>query len=238
MTLKTKPKQRPAAKRATSYRPRTTSAPRKRSSRKSSLNLRGAIRTPQTAWLAGGAFAAVVLFVVLAAPLLVSGFEALLRTFGLGLALLAAAVAVDARIALSRPATDQRFMRLMAGGHVLGLFAFGAAALFKPEWEVGDVLFREVSAGGNFGRLLLGSPLAVLGWLAAGFGGLGLVWPKSARAAWSLACAGGRLVKSMNIPQNAWEGIRAFFTSLLPKSEEGNDRLLEEPYVPQWDEEW
>jgi S-DNA-T family DNA segregation ATPase FtsK/SpoIIIE len=202
------------------------------------LSFGRALKTPQTLWLAGGALIALAITVALTAPLLVDGFEALLRTFGVGLALLAVGIAVDTRIALRRPQVDQRLLRLIAGSHLLGLFAFGAAALYEPEWELGDVLFREVSAGGNLGRLLIGNPLAVLGWLAAGFGGLGLVWPRGARGAWQAACAAGRFVESLHIPQNAWEAMRSFFASLVPKTEEENEKLLAEPYVPQWDEEW
>jgi S-DNA-T family DNA segregation ATPase FtsK/SpoIIIE len=196
------------------------------------------MKTPQAVWLAGGAFAITAITVVLTAPLLIDGFEALLRTFGLCLALLITGMVVDTRIALRRPQVDQRLLRLLAGSHLLGLFAFGTAALLKPEWELGDVVFREVTAGGNLGRLLIGSPLAVLGWLAAAFGGLGMVWPQGARGAWQVACAAGRFTESLHLPQNIFEATRAFFSSLVPKSEEGNDKLLAEPYVPQWDEEW
>src|SRR3990172_2626185 len=128
MPVTTKPKPRHNPRRATSYRPRTSSAPRRRASRKAGLNLSGAMKTPQAVWLAGGAFAVAAITVVLTAPLLVDGFEALLRTFGLCLVLLVAGVAVDTRIALRRPQVDQRLLRLLTGSHLLGLFAFGAAA--------------------------------------------------------------------------------------------------------------
>ncbi len=238
MPVATKPKPRYNPRRATSYRPRTSSAPRRRASRKAGLSLRGVMKTPQAVWLAGGAFAIAAVAVVLTAPLLIDGFEALLRAFGLCLALLVAGMVVDTRLALRRPQVDPRLLRLLAGSHLLGLFTFGGAALLKPEWEFGDVLLREVTAGGDLGRLLIGNPIAVLGWLAAGFGGLGMVWPAGARGAWQVACAAGRFAESLHIPRNVFEATRAFFSSLVPKSEEGTDKLLAEPYVPQWDEEW
>ena len=238
MPVKTKPKPRSNPRRATSYRPRPSSGARRRPARKPSLNFAKSLKAPQAVWLAGGGFAVAVITVILTASLLIDGLEALLRTFGLCLGLLVAGIAVDTRIALRKPHLDARFLRLVGGSHMLGLFAFGLAAMFKPEMELGDVSFLDVTAGGNLGRTLIGGPLPVLGWLAAGLSGLGLVWPRGAFGVWQVLCATGRYIDSLNIPQNIWEALRAFFSSLVPKSADGDDKLLAEPYVPQWDEEW
>src|SRR3990172_5974258 len=238
MPVKTKPKPRSNPRRATSYRPRPSSGARRRPARKPSLNFAKSLKAPQAVWLAGGGLAVAVITVILTASLLIDGLEALLRTFGLCLGLLVAGIAVDTRIALRKPHLDARFLRLVGGSHMLGLFAFGLAAMFKPEMELGDVSFLDVTAGGNLGRTLIGGPLPVLGWLAAGLSGLGLVWPRGAYGVWQVLCAAGRYIDSLHIPQNIWEALRAFFSSLVPKSADGDDKLLAEPYVPQWDEEW
>ncbi len=239
MPVKTKPTTRHNPRRATSYRPRTSSTSGKRRTARSRPIKLGAIpKTSQIIWLAGAAFVAAAITVILTASLIADGIEALLRTFGLCALLLAGAIAADVRIALRRPQLDQRFLRLTAGFHLLAVFMFGAASLYRPAWEIGDVSFADATAGGSFGHIFTGSALGVLGWLTAGFGGTGLVWPPGARATWRGVCAAGRFLESMRIPQNIAEAVRAFFSGLVPKSEEENDKLLAEPYVPQWDEEW
>ena len=238
MPVKTKPKPRPTPRRATSYRPRSSYAVRRRPAKKPLLDFGKSLKAPQAIWLAGGGFALLAIVVILTASLIMDGFEALLRTFGLGLFLVCGGIAADTWIALRRPQLDQRFLRLTAGGHMLGLFAFGVAALFEPPWKISDVSFEDVTAGGNLGRFLIGSPATVIAWIATGLTGLGLVSPRTARVAWRGTCATGRWVDSLNAPRNIWDAFKAFFSSLVPKSEEGTDKLLESPYVPQWDEEW
>jgi len=238
MPVKTKPKPRANPRRATSYRPRATGAVHRRSSRRPALNLSRTLRAPQAIWLAGGALAVLAIAIILTLPLLIDTFESLLRTFGLCLVLIAAAAIIDARLALKKPQLGQRFLRLLTGGHLLALFVFGLAALWEPDWKLGDVSFSRVTAGGNLGRLLVGSPLAALAWLAAGLSGLGLLWPRGARAVWQATCASARFLQSLHIPQKTWEAVSAFFDSLVPRTGDSDEKLLEPPYVPEWDEEW
>src|SRR3990172_10766020 len=166
MPVKTKPKPRSNPRRATSSRPRPSAGARRRPARKPSLNFAKSLKAPQVVWLAGGGFAVAVITVILTASLLIDGLEALLRTFGLCLGLLVAGIAVDTPIPLPKPHLDARFLRLVGGSHLFGLFVFGLAAMCKPEMQLGDVSFLDVTAGGNLGRTLIGGPLPVLGWLA------------------------------------------------------------------------
>ncbi len=81
------------------------------------------------------------------------------------------------------------------------LFAFGLAGFFTPSWEIGDVAFAEVTAGGDLGNLMAGSVLGVVGWTAIGLTSGGLLWPKGAWFAWQGSCKAGRLVRSRPGPE-------------------------------------
>jgi len=92
---------------------------------------------------------------------------------------------------------------------------------------MGDVSFAEVTAGGRFGELMAGSVLGIIGWTAVGLVSVGLLWPKGAWLAWQGTCASGRFIRRLEIPQNTWRSISAFFTGLVPKEEQlDDDKLL------------
>jgi S-DNA-T family DNA segregation ATPase FtsK/SpoIIIE len=174
------------------------------------------------------------------APFAVDAFETVLTLFGIGLALLLIAIVLDARTALRRSLSlDRTFLRIWSGLHLMLLSAFGVLGLFKPGWNVGDVSFTEVSAGGDLGRLLAGSAIGILALVGITLTGAGLLWPPGARAAGRVGLALLRGLASLELPQRAGEALRSFFTALLPESadeEEGDSEA--EPYVPTLDEEW
>jgi len=151
---------------------------------------------------------------------------------------LLAAVAVNVRLAVVRPEVDQHLLRRWSAGYLLLLFAFGLASFWKPDWNFGDVSFRDVTAGGDLGRGLTSSPLGLAAWLAVGLAGAGLIWPHGARLAGRGALAFGKQLASLELHLSIWRGIQSFLTSLVPRSEEGSDKLLDKPYVAQYDEDW
>ncbi|MEE8346593.1 MAG: hypothetical protein V3S20_04515, partial [Dehalococcoidia bacterium] len=76
------------------------------------------------------------------APLIVDAFEAVLRLFGFGLALVLVTVSANIRIALKRSLSiDRRFLRICGGLHIMLLFAFGLLGFFRPGWSVGGISF-------------------------------------------------------------------------------------------------
>lgn len=232
-----KTKSRPV-RRSSGLRPRQGGGVRRRTPHRTRQISLPKIRAPQSIWIAAGALIVLAAGSIIFAPLIVDAFEAVFSLFGITIVLLLAAAAFDLLLALRKPEMDRRSWRIWTGAHLLGLFAFGVASLFKPHWSVGDVSFSEVSAGGNLGRLLTGSPLSVLGWLGAGLAGGGLVYPPGARGAWHGSLATLRFIDSLKIPQAAGRLIQSFFTSLMPKTEEEAEKLLPEPYVAKLDEEW
>ena len=235
MPVKTKRRPR---HRVTSYRPRSGGVVRRRTTHRAPGLSLPSLPSLGRLWWGLAAVAVVALGAVLLWPPIVNGFEAVLRTFGITLVVLIFAAGANVGMALRRPQMTPRWWRLWAGLHLLGLFSFGFAALFRPDWHLGDVAFARIGAGGNLGRFLISGPLPVLAWVAAGLGGAGLAWPRGARLAWQGTVATLRFVDSLKIPQAAWRLVQGFFTSLMPHSEEEHDRLLAEPYVGQLDEQW
>ena len=236
MPVKTRsrPKTRP-----TSYRPRR-SKPRSRPSSRSGFRPPTIAGLPFAPWIALGVALGLGVSMIWLAPLIVDAFEAALSLFGVGLVLLLAAIVIDARTALKRTLSlDRSFLRVWGGLHLMLLAAFGVLGALKPDWTVGDVSFAEVGAGGDLGRLLIGSALGVVAWVAVSLTGIGLLYPPGARAAGRAGLAILRGLVSLEIPQRIGEALRSFFTALLPgESEEEEEESEEEPYVSTWDEEW
>jgi len=225
------------ARRATSYRPRHSGVKRRRVSRPSApLNI--AFEKPHLLWLGAAAIGAGAIALPFAAPVISDGFQQLVRWFGAGLTVVVGVIVANALLLSRRPDMSMTFRRVWAGAHLLVLFAFGAAGLWKPDWGVGGVSLADVSAGGDLGRAFVGSIPGVIGWLAVGLAGAGLVWPRGARLTGDAAIQAGRYAWSLDLPLNAWRMVQGFFTALMPKPEPESERLLDRPQAAQWDEEW
>jgi hypothetical protein len=172
-------------------------------------------------WLGFGLLVALAVSIPLTAPLFVDAFEGVLTLFGVLPLVVLAVAAADAWLVYSRRFELTRtFARLVAGAHLAVLFAFGLAAFFTPSWNVGDVSFTEVTAGGNLGELMAGSPIGIVAWVGIGLTAGGLIWPKGAWYVWQGTCMAGRFVRRLEIPKNLWLAIRSFFTGLVPHEDE------------------
>ena len=187
---------------------------------------------------AAGVVIGLILIFVFLDPL-VSGAEAVLRTLGFGVALMAAVAAADIFVVRRRPELRLSFLRTILGANMLALFVLGLGGFFKPDWSIGDVQFAEVSTGGNLGKFFAGSFAGGAAWVSIGVVGSSLVWPTRARQVVDGALAALKWVVSLEIPQRTWRGLQSFFTALVPQGEdEFEKQMKEEPYVPQLDEEW
>ncbi len=240
MTLKTRPK---PSRRAGGYR--SPSVRRRSPSRRSSSagtpihSIADWIQQPVVVWPVAGAAVGLVLAVVFI-DTLINGAEAVLATLGIGVILIGAVVAWDARLAMTRPQLTTDFARSLLGWHLLSAFFFGTLALFRPDWSIGDVAFSDVTLGGAAGHVLTGSVPGVLAWLTAGTAGFSLVWPVQARHIGEALLELARWIVSLEIPQRLGRAIASFVAVLMPSPEDHEEDLplLDRPYVPQLDEEW
>ncbi len=237
MAVKTKPR---PTRRTSSYRPRrdpSAGKPRRNRPRRKGPCLSNLSQQLLPGLLVAGAVA-IVLGVVFNEPLL-SALEAVLRAVGLGVVLLAVVAVMDALTLRRGPQFTPEFLRTMAGWHLLVVFAFGVLGLFSPGWSIGDAHFGDVTLGGDAGGWLVGSPLAVLAWLASGGAGFSLLWPKRAGQLRRGAMVVLRWLHSLEIPQRLGHGISALFTMLMPRPDEKLDDYADpQPYLPKHDEEW
>ena len=187
-----------------------------------------------------GTAAACALLLAVAGSVILDGLESALERLGLGLPALGMVVALDIWLAWRRPLPlSYGLLRVVMGCHLLLFTFFGLLGLLEPAWSFGDVSFREVSAGGDFGRLLLDSPLGALVWASASLAALAALWPRGVLLSGLAARVGARWLIAADLPGKGWNALKALFTSVLPLNEEEDDADdLEVKYLPRWDEEW
>ncbi len=181
-------------------------------------------------WLVLGAMAALIAASPWLIPLLLDATEALLTLLGLGLLLIAAALAIDAWLGLRRPlAFTRTFWRRAAALHLLLATLLGSLGWVRPQWSWRDVAFNETSLGGDFGHTLASEPIGIVVWFLATLSGLALLWPRGARLA---------ALTSLAVARYAGESLRSFLASLLPEGQEESWETSDRPYISTWDEEY
>ena len=173
----------------TRTRPRTAVGRPRRGTPFSRKSLKRRLRKTSTSRLAIAASVAVAALVTI---LLIDVVEAgrdsrdwVVRTFGLGLVVLAAlaTVALVARLrkvhtTMPRPA----LVRRVAGFATLGLFCWGALGLNRADWSLWGTDLSEVTLGGDIGAALVGGWLGVVVWLCLGVSSALLLWPRGTLA--------------------------------------------------------
>ncbi|GIW14000.1 MAG: hypothetical protein KatS3mg062_1439 [Tepidiforma sp.] len=158
------------AARTTRGRARPARSPARRSTRSSR-------RGQQLVWLrrwwkpavgcAGVAALAAWVALFDGAAALERGRDAVLRTLGFGLAVLAGWALYGAVVSWRAWFLDRALLvRRTAGVAALGLFAWGLLGLNEARWSVGAVDFSEVSLGGRVGQALVAGVLGKAAWLS------------------------------------------------------------------------
>jgi S-DNA-T family DNA segregation ATPase FtsK/SpoIIIE len=170
----------------TRSRPRSTAPRRRRSPRSSGPRfLDPTILTrPEIIGSAFAVAALAALFLLVDVPAAIAdGRDWLLRTFGLGIFIVAGLSALGG-VALSRGAYIQglTFARRAGGSVALGLFVWGALGLNETDWSVGAVNFQRVTLGGEIGQALVAGLLAKIAWLSLFVIAAGLLAPGLTRA--------------------------------------------------------
>ncbi|MBX7111497.1 MAG: DNA translocase FtsK [Dehalococcoidia bacterium] len=126
--------------------------------------------------------AAVIPFLFPFAGVLSEGRDGLIRALGVHVFTLTLVVAaIGTMLALQYTIWLRRHVRHLVGASMLLVFSAGVLGLWKPATSVGGVSLALHSAGGDFGRFLVGEPVALLVWIALLPVGFTLVWPRTAR---------------------------------------------------------
>jgi len=220
---------RPTYRRSAAVRRRTAAYP----------NL--ADRRKVARWL----IAAAVVFVLILIPFVGSIIgeailnfrDALVSLLGLAVLLLVIGLVVNGWLALSRRFSLSRtFWRRWWGGLLLSVSVCGIMALFRPGWSVGSTSLSEVTAGGDLGHALMGSPGGILIWLSLTFLGIVLLGPR--QVAWLIRHLPDlwRALVQMRLPDEVTAGLRSLGSLLLPKAEPRSSEPF--PALPEgWEEE-
>ena len=143
--------------------------------------------------------------------------DSIVRTFGL---LVFAFILLLAYLGLAivRRRIDQAFTtwRPWAIGLLSITFVGGLLGFYRPGWQLGDVLLAEVTAGGNLGHLLAGTPIGIVVWLISAVAAFALISPSGAAATARGAGAGAGTVWSWRLPQRTWAYARALIDLVFP----------------------
>jgi len=143
--------------------------------------------------------------------------DGIVRTFGLEVFALIALLAYVGFAALRRR-LDDLFLdwRPWTVGFLGALFLSGLLGFFRPEWRLGGIHLDEVTAGGDLGHLLAGSPVGVLVWLAIGAVAFAIATPAGAQA--TLRALGGatRTLWSWRLHERAWVSARSLLDLIFP----------------------
>ena len=155
--------------------------------------------------------------------------DALVSLLGLAVLLLAIGLLVNGWLALGRRfALSRTFWRRWWGCLLLGVSVCAIMALFRPAWSVGSTSLSEVTAGGDLGHALMGSPAGILIWLGLTFLAIVLLWPR--QVAWLIQHLPDlwRALVQMRLPDEVAAGLRSLGSLLLPRAEPSGP----EPFPP------
>jgi S-DNA-T family DNA segregation ATPase FtsK/SpoIIIE len=121
-------------------------------------------------------------------------------------------------LAVIRRRLDQVFSawRPWAISALILAFTSGLLGFFRPDWQLGGVLLNEVTAGGDLGHLMAGSPLGVLAWLGLGIAAFAIITPTGAQTTAVGIGNGLRTFWSWGLPVRALHSIRALVQLVFP----------------------
>jgi len=163
--------------------------------------------------------------------------DALVSLLGLAVLLLVIGLTVNGLLALGRRfALSRTFWRRWWGSVLLGVSVCGIMGLFRPDWSVGSTSLAEVTAGGDLGHALMGSPGGILIWLGLTSLAIVLLWPR--QVAWLIQHLPDlwRALVQMRLPEEVTAGLRSLGAVLLPKAEPRGPEPF--PALPEgWEEE-
>jgi S-DNA-T family DNA segregation ATPase FtsK/SpoIIIE len=198
-------------------------------------------RTKLGRWLIVAAVVFVLILIPFVGPIIGEAIldfrDALVSLLGLAVLLLVIGLIANGWLALGRRFRLSRtFWRRWLGGFLLGISICGIMALFRPDWSVGSTSLADVTAGGDLGHALMGSPAGILIWLGLTFLGIALLWPR--QVAWLIRHLPHlwRALVQMRLPDEVAASLRSLASIFLPRAEPTSSEPF--PALPEgWDEE-
>lgn len=109
-----------------------------------------------------------------------------------------------------------RYPRVLASSAPLVPFTAGLLGLFRPNWHLGANSLAQVTAGGEFGKALMGDPLGVILWLISGALVVVVAWPRAAVAALERTPGAVATVWEWRIPQHVAAALAAVLDFAFP----------------------
>jgi DNA segregation ATPase FtsK/SpoIIIE-like protein len=105
--------------------------------------------------------------------------DSIIRALGYGIFLVvAAAFVIGGLLLLGRFRFSRHGLRLASGLLCFAIGVWGVLGFFRPSGTLAGASLTNVSAGGQLGAALSGSPIGLLIWLAACVGGCAIFWPR------------------------------------------------------------
>jgi S-DNA-T family DNA segregation ATPase FtsK/SpoIIIE len=143
--------------------------------------------------------------------------DGIVRTFGL---LIFALIGIIAFLgyAVVRRQLDQvlsSWKPWVVVGLLLGLLS-GFLGFFRPDWQLGGVYLHEVTAGGDLGYLMAGSPLGIAAWIALGLAAFAVITPEGARSSAIKIGHGAQTVWGWGIPGRIYQSAYALTQLVFP----------------------
>jgi len=125
-----------------------------------------------------------------------------------------------------------RFPRALFAAVPGFLFAAGALAHFRPDWNLGAYSLTEVTAGGRIGEALSHGVLGILGWLASGLALIVIAWPEGVKSAADSTPGVLATVWSWRIPQRALHTLGVMLDFAFPTKPPPDERPAQN--APAW----
>ncbi len=148
--------------------------------------------------------------------------DGVVQALGLHVFLLIALIALVGWLILRRSLvlSFQYYWRVWLAGLLLAAFADGLLGLIRPGWRLGGTTLSEVTAGGDWGHALVGSPVGVLVWLALAVATVSVIWPRRTLEAVRRSPRLAVVVWRWRLPQRTWRLLHVIVEALFPTKAE------------------
>ena len=148
--------------------------------------------------------------------------DGVVQALGLHVFLLIALIALVGWLVLRRSLVTsfQYYWRVWLTCLLLAAFVGGLLGLFRPDWRLGGTKLAEVTAGGDWGHALVGSPIGILVWLALVVAMASVIWPREALEAVRRSPRLAATIWRWHLPQRTWRLGHAIFDTLFPTKAE------------------